>query len=517
MKRIRTLALLLALITCLSFVACAKQPSAQDDPADDNTPTDGTPADTPSADNPQTAPEDQVPSVTEQEPLDRAADDNLAAAKEKLGYTDYEGMPLRILVSTSTSAFNAGDGNLSRNVVASKKTGDTVNDAVLLRNEELQKTLGVSLVVTERPSSKVGDELYSSILAQRDRYDLCFSKMDSLRGPFLNGLLVDLNKTDIDFTAPWWDQNAVSSLTVDSRLYLAAGDCDILDKQATMVCLLNKTLAKEQGIDINSIYKMVENGAWTIDKLLDLAKTVKSSDLYGILTEYSSATGFYCGFGGRITDTVGGQLDVVIDHSNMASPLDKALEVFKDNSVSKVEDMNSDWARASNLFANNQVLFRITNLGVAERWRGRDVDFAVLPMPKLSRSQPDYMHHVKQSATVVCIPNTETDVFFAADCLEAFTALSRYTLREAYMDTIKECMLSPDAKTDRMLDLIFDTRTWDVATFVPLGNRTSAFDRTLSDSVNSAAQGTFSEGSIYGFADLVRSTQLPTLFQFPPV
>ncbi len=418
----------------------------------------------------------------EDTPIDpNAAEDTYDWARAQVPSVNYEGRDFRILVCKSVSQFDTQNGDLARNVVAKELLDIPINDAVFNRNMDLQTQLGITIRATEKPFRKVADELRTSILTQDDRYDICFTRLDDLTPLASEGLLVNLWDMDLDLSKPWWDQNSIEELTIQDELFFAVSDGDIVDKQTTMACMFNKTLMEEQKIDPASVYAMVDSGTWTIDAMLDIAKDVRadkngdgiynSEDVWPILSEYDSATCFYYAFGGYVTDkNSSDEPRLRLGDSDVRAAVNSALDLMRDDEmVFKVEQMGNDWVRASDMFINNQAMFRITNLTTTERWRNMEADFGVLPMPKLDEDQSRYVHLCKNGATGVCVPNTNTDLDFTAICLEAFVSFSRYTLREAYFESTMQGMVSRDPDTPRMLDLIFTTRAFDLGYIFDFG------------------------------------------------
>lgn len=401
-------------------------------------------------------------------------------AKSLIPSVKYDGRDFRILVCKSVSEFDAQNGDLARNVVADELLGIPINDAVFNRNADLQTMLGITIRATEKPFRQVAEELRTSILTQDDRYDVCFTRLDDLTPLASEGLLVNLWDMDLDLSREWWDQNSIQQLTIQEELYFAVSDGDIVDKQTTMACMFNKKLMDDQKIAYP--YDMVDEGTWTIDAMLEMSKNVRSdfngdgiydaNDIWPILTEYDSATCFYYAFGGLVTDkNSADEPRLRLGDSEMREAADRAITLMRDDAmVFKVEQMGNDWVRASDMFINNQAMFRITNLTTTERWRNMEADFGILPMPKLNENQKNYVHLCKNGATGVCVPNTNLDLDFTSICLEAFVSFSRYTLREGYFESTMQGMVSRDDATTRMLNLIFETRSFDLGYIFDFGN-----------------------------------------------
>ncbi len=414
-------------------------------------------------------------------------EDTYEFARSLIPEVDFEGREFRILICKSVSNFDVQNGDLSRNVVAKGQIGVEINDQVYNRNLYLEKKLGITIRAYEKPFRAVADELKASILAMDDRYDICYTRLDDLTPLASEGLLVNLYELEeygVDFSRPWWDQNSIDELSIQGELFFAVSDGDIVDKQTTMACMFNKSLMDEHRIEYP--YETASAGEWTIDLMMDMANQVKkdadgngiynASDVWGVLTEYDSATCFYYAFGGYVT-TKNNADEPVLAMQNPAAQIaiDKALSVMQNNDVVyKAEQITGGtdgiWVTASNMFVNNQALFRITNLTTVERWRNMKADFGILPMPKLNTEQKNYVHLCKNGATGVCVPNTNENLDFTAICLEAFVSCSRYTLRSAYYETTLEGMVSRDLETPKMLDIIFSTRAFDLGYIFNFGH-----------------------------------------------
>lgn len=413
--------------------------------------------------------------------------DTMSYAQSLVPSVNFEGRPFRILVCKSVSEFDAQNGDLARNVVAEEYLDIPINDAVLQRNQLLEDTLGIAITATEKPFRSVAEELKASILSMDDRYDICFTRLDDLTPLASEGLLVNLFDMDLNFEEPWWDHNSINELSIQTELYFAVSDGDIVDKQTTMACMFNKKLMDEQKVE--PPYQMVYDGTWTIDAMLNMAKDVKSDtdgngiydseDVWPILTEYDSATCFYYAFGGYVTkkNQTTDEPELYMGSAEARLAINKAMEVMLDHSkVYKVEQIRGKdtWLTASDMFINNQAMFRITNLTTTERWRNMTADFGILPMPKYDENQKNYVHLCKNGATGVCVPNTNENLDFTSICLEAFVSYSRYTLREAYFESTMQGMVSRDEETANMLDLIFDTRAFDLGYIFDFGHEGDA-------------------------------------------
>jgi uridine kinase len=92
-----------------------------------------------------------------------------------------------------------------------------------------------------------------------------------------------------------------------------------------------------------------------------------------------------------------------------------------------------------------------------------DADFGILPMPKYDFGQESYYHTVNSNTcNTIEIPNSSAiDTDFVGTIIEAMSAESTYTLKEAYYEVNLGTKITRDEESKEMLDIIFSTRVYD--------------------------------------------------------
>jgi hypothetical protein len=110
--------------------------------------------------------------------------------------------------------------------------------------------------------------------------------------------------------------------------------------------------------------------------------------------------------------------------------------------------------KASNMFAENKILFLPSMLRVAETLRAMEADFGILPYPKQSKEQKEYKTCSIDSHTLFGIPNDVKDIDFAGRITEALCVASNKIVIPAYYDITLKSKYSRDDESSEMLDII---------------------------------------------------------------
>ena len=124
-------------------------------------------------------------------------------------------------------------------------TDAIISDAVGLRNDIIRERYGVEI------KAMLVDDVYTTLSqqVQAGGDDIADAAM-----PFLNacstmaqaGQLYDLREFEdggyIDLSMPWWEQNAIDSLSVANKVYFAIGDMSIMQKIVSSAIMFNKDM-----------------------------------------------------------------------------------------------------------------------------------------------------------------------------------------------------------------------------------------------------------------------------------
>ncbi|MBO5246737.1 MAG: hypothetical protein J6B28_05685, partial [Eubacterium sp.] len=174
--------------------------------------------------------------------------------------------------------------------------GDTVNDAIFLRNSILEEKYNIHIHAVEQDFRVFS----SAVRAGDDAYQFSTPSVITAFNLAVVGLTLNLTEIPhLQFDMPWWNQNAITEGSILNKSYFAVGAMNLLAYEATGVLFFNKELIK--AYDLKSPYDMVLDGTWTFDNMMTLGRSIAGdvdgdgdydeNDRYGIaLNSYGALT-----------------------------------------------------------------------------------------------------------------------------------------------------------------------------------------------------------------------------------
>jgi len=365
--------------------------------------------------------------------------------------------------------------------------GSAINAAVEARNQYIEENYGIALEIVESSNPMV--DIEASITANTEDYHIVCDNVYSMIQRTTDSWFYSLNDL-LELDRPWWDQNANQQLTLSDKVFYVAGDAIFADDLFTAGVFYNKSVwAERYENQYGSLYEMVDNGTWTYDIMLELAKDFARPDddglwmtdgsYYGIVTDgYTGATMLTNG-SGAVSAYKDEQNKIVLSGGSEASvkAFDKVYNILNDTTVSLyAEQYNpTNWGAPGNYFMSGHALFQVgyisVLLGIMENESVDKVNPGVLPIPKFDKEQEDYHCGINvYQSNVLALPVCNQKNLEAAAYL--MELLGYYSTRASHFDTncvtdaFYETSLKLQSVTDdndsRMLDLITSSRIYDL-------------------------------------------------------
>ena len=404
---------------------------------------------------------------------------------------DCGGYSFRILSREAETADHHWE---AKDIVADEETGDIVNDAVYKRNTAISEKYNIQ--ITRVANADPASLAKKAVTAGLDEYDLMFAGLGSAVTIAQNGCLMDLKELPhVDLAKPWYDQNANAQLSIAGKLYTTFCDFTIMDKDATWVYLFNKKLVQDLGLD--DPYQAVRGGAWTIDKMVEMCKGA-SKDLNGDgAMTWEDQFGWegeswnmYAGIIAAGIWPVTKNSDDLPEYAGIGEKgiiaFTKLLSLFGDKTLCLRSDdvaglggnIWNDIMDAS--FMDGRILFTNAGMNRVTLFRSMDIDFGIIPSPKLEESQPEYCGTISPfQATSLSVPATISDPEKIGAITDALCAESKYTLIPAYYDIQLKTKLARDDESQEMLDIIFATRRFELELIYNWGGLSGIFANAM--------------------------------------
>ena len=351
---------------------------------------------------------------------------------------------------------------------AEAENGDVMNDAIYHRNRAVEEALNIRMV-TEMQGPNCGEfvkNIKPVILAGDDVYDLMFNHcIDGISTYASEGYLYNLDQLPhIDMTAEWWNRTQMDVLRLGSCTYYAVNDMMI---PCPYVIFFNKEMVST--FDLEDPYQLVYDGEWTLDVFESMARIatfdvdgngkMDKNDSWGMTAnELSKYISFMTGSGQFMTERdADNRVVLAINTEKTQSLIDRFATIAKDKlCYFPPSDVFSDLVTID----TGRMMFQLQDLSYAEEMRGFTVDYGILPYPKYDSEQKDYI--TLDWGGLMSVPCTIGNPELVGAAMELLAWESGNEVIPTYYDTVLTGKLARDADAVKMLDILFDTITYEI-------------------------------------------------------
>ena len=355
------------------------------------------------------------------------------------------------------------------------------NDAVSERNNYVSEKLGITVKAV--PVDDVQETLRQELLVNTNAFDIAMPFLGACAVLAQENSFYDLREFEregiLDLSAPWYDQNANESLSIQNKIYFTVSDMSIMQKIVSIAMTYNPDLLATKFPDLD-LLQMVADKEWTFDKLYEIGRefagdadgngTLDYNDNWGLVGATGDAIHFYIGSGEKLcTKDENDNPILAIGEGRSITVSQKILSTLQSNNwVNIAQDLTAQgvtdiWTTSLDIFGNGRAPFRVTAFSAIKKLRSYEIDYGIVPIPLADETQEDYYTSCAASmAYGVVVPNflTEDDAKFAAYMIDVCSAGGKQYIATAYYDQI---LKNKDALDVETLDLIFDNVIYDVS------------------------------------------------------
>ena len=204
--------------------------------------------------------------ATTETTVETTAPDPLSSLRKE----DFGGRTYTMLGINDTSMSALAPNELN----ATDLNGDIINDTIYNRNRKIEDIYNIKITAETKPNGDIVSLVKSSVLAGDCPYDLVWVAMSGGSTLATSGVLANFyDFKDIDLTAEWWNQRATEQLTVNGQCYLQLNYIPYTGMLFTHCMFYNHNVAEKYLTE--SMYDLVRNGKWTIDKFLEVTENAK--------------------------------------------------------------------------------------------------------------------------------------------------------------------------------------------------------------------------------------------------
>lgn len=375
----------------------------------------------------------------------------------------------------------AADGDtVLATIYAEEENGETINDAVIERNRLVEEQFDVIVLGTRLPGDLTAS-INQAVAAGDTAWDIVTGHDCTMWSLTMTGNFLNVRETPyMDFAQPWYPAFANDTYCIGGKQYMFTSYLSCLSLAWAQCFLIDKGIASDNGITVP--YEEVLNGTWTLDRMLELASGVakdlngdgvmNKSDLYGFATASAmwSFQGAYLDCYSRDSD---GRITAEFDQAKLINLSEKMLAF-----LTGPDGFIIDASPNPDMFVAGQTLFHYDKLEIMTSGILREsaVEYGVLPLPKWSEDQKDYVSGSsdRQFAFLVHTP----DPVRSGILTEALSSAGYHIVRKAYFDVALSTKFAPDHESIDMLNIISNTLAADLSFLnVPTGG--SGFGRTF--------------------------------------
>ena len=402
----------------------------------------------------------QTPDIGESTAADTTTEkaDSLAPGFER---SDYGGEEFHVLTpewSMYTSYFFADEA-----------TGEVLNDALYERTLLTEEYLNIDITHEHTGNYKTyKDSVDQAVLAGDDAYQLVLTHcIGGLGDMVTTGMLCDWNDIGyVDFDKPYWKKACNEELEVNGKQYFASSDFMLDDYNCI---LFNKDMIGS--FKLENPYDLVRSGKWTLDKLTEMSAVVTRDlngdgkwtieDQYGFSSEDQWTWNSFIHAAGisLVTTDENGSMALDLDTNRMVTLVEK-LDSFINGTNDCFNYSIGAKSESERLrIDSGRVLFSLEIQNELYLFRDADVDYGILPFPKLDEAQENYVTLEWQG--LMCVPITVKNTDMVGKACELLAYYSGDTVIPAYIDVTLGEKIARDEDSKEMLDLIYDTMYFD--------------------------------------------------------
>ncbi len=346
------------------------------------------------------------------------------------------------------------------------QNAEAVNDAIYTRNERIQEQFEITLDFTGTPGNYNNQSNFitaceNSTNSGADAHD--FFCGYSMTGATLmtKGIAQDLtNYSIIEFDKPWWPETLISKATINDSIYFASGDISTNFLYMMYGCFFNKDMFTNLHGSPSTLYDLVYDDEWTLDKLIEYSTDVFSEqnsdgvpstgDRFGFVTMSIHFDSFY---------TASDLYTVEIDEDELVISAD----LFSQKTVDLLEkvtaflyDSGDCWLKDNeDIFMNDQALFAIDRVRLASlKLKDVTFDYGILPIPKYNESQRNYRTCMAFPFTTYVLSTASTNSEAAAATLELMAYQSYLLITPALFEESMKIRYADAGDDSAMYDLI---------------------------------------------------------------
>ena len=286
---------------------------------------------------------------------------------------------------------------------------------------------------------------------------------------------VDMVK-GIQIDKPYWASEITEALTIADSFYFPAGPISPRYYGSAYVLMFNRDIVEDMSLE--DPYTLVEEGTWTIDKMMDMALQadvdldgngiLDLNDQMGLGYEVLTPESFLMGCGYHYVENVNGSLQCMLGDENLITRIQWLCTQMQKEGIFWENVKGFDYGK---MLEGGRMLFCTPCTSFLPEFREYEYDFGVLPMPKENEMQENYISYAQPwvvSVPYVPVTNVGDTLAMSGVLIDAMAAYGYEKVRPVIYEDVICLKNTRDEASAKIVDMIFDTITIDAAVCVGL-------------------------------------------------
>ncbi|MCL2517343.1 MAG: hypothetical protein FWF15_02150 [Oscillospiraceae bacterium] len=397
------------------------------------------------------------------------------AAEDKFAKYNFDGQLFRVHTSINSSDVIITNSNYMIEGTG-QFDGDIVNDAVYMRNMDVENLLNVKFAYTQidEDYGTIENILSKLIMSGSDEYDLIINDLRSLVNLSLENMFLNYKKTDVfDLSQNYWYNAVMEDIAIGKeKSFILAGDYFIDMLRNCHALFLNKSMLEDQikgGSD--ELYQKILDGKWTFEEFAALTKAfLKDLDGDGVIKNADDQFGFICvgTWGSAIPFMMAADTDIFTKDADGIPELtiNNPKSLLLHESLAKLFVSSFDSGANSTFLAGDLVknfqsrkslMVGYQRLSTLEQLRSMEDEISILPYPKLTPEQPNYITAAHDTIEVGAIPTTTPNFDMICVVLEVLNRETMKTVIPPYYEQSLKIKYTRDDTSAQIIDIIHDS------------------------------------------------------------
>lgn len=358
---------------------------------------------------------------------------------------------------------------------AESETGDRLNDAIYMRNRNMEDRYNCKISVTGQETIWNKD-IQAEVMAGDNNYDVWFMYDIDIMGA-IEYLMPWEELPYIKLGEEWWNPMATEVFELGGKTYAAAGNYSLSVLSRASGFAFNKTVFEQSNPD-EDVYSLARDGKWTVDKMASFAKNAYSDlngnsemdddDRYGISGSWKETMNrLMLGSGIQYISKDENDLPVFKLPTDENS-INKILHIFdlvSDGQIyrntGKVMDTTGD-GLVESYFEGGKVMFYAANMFSLEQMRDFDIEMGFLPCPKYDEAQETYYAPSFGSEISVLLKTLPEDrKENVGILLEALAYDTNKSIIPEYKEVLLKTKYARDNESEEMIDIIVNSVSFE--------------------------------------------------------